>query len=315
MFNFPGLNPGDFAPSLPLAMQKGSTQTRFVNWIWRQISIEMPADWEMLQFSTEYARGRCAFADRHQFRAELSWKVVLGETDYDRMVGDYLQRLESEKKIESASRFQKGGWHGFAGKSGKGESTRLGKYLPGIKCLAELVIIWPDRRDIELEEHIIKSGHEVQADVKKAQIWRCFGMEIQAPAGAALAGCTVLPARAELNFSNPKSGDSYVFQRLGMVDTWFDGNMEQWLRSAVGPIRDERIAVRNFGAKNITYIEGSFKPEGLHLRRGQLKAAAWISPSDHRLYASICKRRRPANDPGLAPESLLSDAPDFVILP
>ena len=78
-----------------------------VQWIWRQISLRLPATWEMLQFSTEYPQGRCAFADRYQFRFELTWGNVKGEPDYDRMITDYTGKLEREKNLTETERAKK----------------------------------------------------------------------------------------------------------------------------------------------------------------------------------------------------------------
>ena len=51
---------------------------RLETWVWRHLEVRVPADWELLQFSKTPAEGRCAFADRHGFRLELSWRTVAG---------------------------------------------------------------------------------------------------------------------------------------------------------------------------------------------------------------------------------------------
>jgi len=68
-------------------------------WIWRNITLTVPTDWEMLQFSRSAETGRCAFAGRYQFRLGLDWRVVPGPPDFGRMTSDYRARLR-EKGME-----------------------------------------------------------------------------------------------------------------------------------------------------------------------------------------------------------------------
>lgn len=286
-----------------------------VEWIWRHFAITLPSNWEMLQFSTEYSRGRCAFADRYQFRAELSWKVVTGEPDYGRMVKDYTQRLESEKKIESPSGIIVHGWHGFHGNAGRGEMTRLGKYMPANKCLLELVLIWPDARDRDLEDSIAASIREVGPDQHNRYRWRAFGMQIDVPVRAAISGCTAMPGLVDVHFNDPKTGNTLQFKRAGMLSAWFDGDIESWLKKTVGPTRDPVVRRRTDHNQEFFLLEGSYKPEGLHIRKGQVNASAWLSRSDQRLYCALMRTRKPDLTRSDAPADLLRAAPEFMCVP
>jgi len=296
-------------------MIKETASQAAVEWIWRHFAITVPADWEMLQFSTEYARGRCAFADRYQFRAELSWKVVTGEPDYNRMVADYMQRLASEKKIEAPSRIALSGWHGFHGRTAKGETTRLGKYMPAGKCLVELVLIWPDQRNTGLEGSIAASIHEVGPDQHNRHRWQAFGMEMHVPTAAAISGCTAMPGLVDFHFYDPKTGNSFLFKRAGMLDAWFDGNLERWLGKAAGPLRDPLFKRRTIQGRDVFTLEGLYTPEGLHLRKGHARASAWICREDGRIYCAVLRIKKPDPAHHYAPEELLNPAPRFVFVP
>jgi len=286
--------------------------TPFVVWIWRGITVRLPGTWEMLQFSTDYTRGRCAFADRYQYRFELSWSIVKGEPDYDRMVGDYMGKLEREKAGSDLVRLRHAGWHGFTGTVSGTPTTRLGRYLPALGCLVEGVFLWTDRRDEALEHQVIASMAASPPDTRGHQRWRAAGLDLNVPGVAALEGCTLQPAKASFSFSNPKTGTAWHFERLGMVPNWFTGDLPAWLTHHLGPgLRDLRLTTTTRNGHAAVLAEASFKPRALHLRRGHLAANAWIEPADGRLYAVTVRRRGQHPAEAAAPGDLLAAAPDF----
>jgi hypothetical protein len=283
-----------------------------VRWIWRHIELSLPADWEMLQFSGEFNRGRCAFADRRQFRVELSWSAVRGEPDYDRMISDYMERMNREKKMTGGTMVRSGDWHGFYGAAGNTVTSRFGRYLAPIGCLVELVFLWPEEREPEREYTILRSAGACTSDPDGHQVWRAFGLEIHVPATTAFEGCTAQPARTEFTFTNPKTQNTWHFSRLGMVPSWFNGNLESWLRGTLAfPVRDLRITHRNHHGADLLMAEGMFKPQRLHLRQGKLEAAVWICPADGRLYAVKKWGRRPEPGGEVPIERMLIPAPEF----
>jgi hypothetical protein len=283
-----------------------------VELIWRGIAVRLPAAWEMLQFSTDYSRGRCAFADRYQYRFELSWSIVKGEPDYDRMVTDYMGKLEREKAGSGLVRLRHAGWHGFTGTVSGTPTTRLGRYLPALGCLVEGVFLWSDGRDEALERQVTASIDAVPPDARGHQRWRAAGLDLSVPGVAALEGCTLQPAKAAFSFSNPKTGTSWQFERLGMVPSWFDGDLPAWLTRHLGPdLRDLRLTTTTRNNHAVVHADASFKPRALHLRRGHLTATAWIEPADGRLYAATLRRRGQDAAEAAAPGDLLTAAPDF----
>jgi len=283
-----------------------------VHWVWRHISFRLPAEWEMLQFSSEYPLGRCAFADRRQFRFEINWKIVKGEPDYDRMISDYISKLERENKLTEPGRVKKSGWFGFHGVIDGDRTSRFGRYFEPIECLLECVFIWPDERDPDLEAEVLASFKAMPGDTDGFQRWRAFGLDMAIPTIAALEGCTAQPARAQFTFSNPKTGSEWSFERLGMTAVWLKCDVETWLRGHIDKsTKALRITHSSRHGSDVVRAEGTYKPAGLHLRRGRLTAEAWLCPEDRRLYYA-CSRIR-GNDPDdTRPiEQLLTAAPDF----
>ena len=283
-----------------------------VEWIWRHIGVTLPPDWEMLQFSTEFNRGRCAFADRYQYRFELNWIVVKGEPDYTRMLSDYTSRLESEKRLTGTEMIKKSGWHGFHGEMGGQLTSRFVHYLGGIGSLVECVFLWPEKREPDVEASVLASIRDYPRDVDGRHRWRAFGLDMHPPATAAVDGCTTQPARAVFTCTNPKSGNKWHFARYGMVKSWLKTDVEAWLtRTMQNKARNLRFSHRRHQGADLVHAEGPFKPDGIHLKNGQLQTIAWINPEDGRLYHATQRIRREHPGETVPMESLLLGAPEF----
>ena len=127
------------------------------SWVWRQLHVEVPEEWELLQFSRNPQTGRCAFADRYQFRFEVSWREVPGAPDFQRLLSDYRSRLE-EDGLSAVRPLQGGVWQGVAGVLPDGRTTcRYGAYLAPVQCLVEAVFLWPKARHEPLETAVLAS--------------------------------------------------------------------------------------------------------------------------------------------------------------
>ena len=99
-------------------------------WVWRGFRMELPDDWECLQFSKEQKAGRIAFADRYQFRMEFSWQVISGRPEMKRLIGDYIAKVKTENEDEEPVARNVGPWHGL--KTGQKHSTlntRFSRYF------------------------------------------------------------------------------------------------------------------------------------------------------------------------------------------
>lgn len=289
-----------------------ATHLTSIQWIWRHIAFNLPAGWEMLQFSSEFNRGRCAFADRYQFRAELNWSVVSGEPDYDRMISNYTSRFEQEKKLTDAERLKKSGWHGFSGIINGEPTSRFGLFLEPIGCLVEWVFIWPDARDPDMESEILAATRAMPLDREGLQPWRAFGLDMRLPPEAAFEGVTVQPAKVEFSFTDPKTGNAWRFGRLGMVNLWLKSSLEDWFTTLLKPgTRNLRFSHRQIRNTDIIHAEGEFTPEGMHLRRGNIEAAAWVDPMDGRIYHARKLIRKLSNKRDVPLDALLHAAPEF----
>lgn len=259
-------------------------------WIWRNFRFQLPADWEMLQFSRHSQSGRCAFADRYQFRLELSWRVVKGPPDFERMISDYQSKLQ-EEGMENLKRRRRGSWQGVEGMTDGLLTTRFSRYFPGELCLVELVFIWPNRRDSEMEQRVLDSVNEESKPINRFQRWKAFGMDLFVSRELTLQNCVVEPAHTEMVFKDSKGHVSERFARRGLVSEWFTGEVSKWLQEWIA--KDKQITPMETETSHLNahsihrLVAEEHTPSlarllGKHIRAD---AAAWICPEDGRLYS------------------------------
>jgi len=259
------------------------------SWTWRNLEFVLPEDWEMLQFSRDPAKGRCAFADRNQFRFELDWRQVPGCPDFGRMLSDYMSRLQ-ERGMTDGQIVTAGAWQGIDGNvDGKGMS-RFGWYSELEGCVVETVFLWPGVRDQALESVVLDSIRESSPDAEGRLRWRAFGMNISVPGGWSLHRCRVEPGLAEMIFRDgARRRGEVIFERRGILDQWLKDPVAQWLRgraaSVLEKMDDPKRSVSR-GHEKVT-ITGINKGPGLLGRRSAGRAEGWICPADGRLYNII----------------------------
>lgn len=193
--------------------------------VWRNFRIELPDEWEMLQFSRGVESGRCAWADRYQFRLELDWRKVAGPLDFERMISDYRSKLRDGEHMSDVERTREAGWLGVRGRKGPVEQVRFGRHFGEESCLVEIVLMWPESRDTRLERTILRSVRAEPERLGGFRRWRAFGMDLLASPGLGLRDCNVEPANVRMTFADERSGwrgarKEETFRRMGMVSEW-----------------------------------------------------------------------------------------------
>ncbi len=239
----------------------------------------------MLQYSLNRDSGRCAFADRYGFRLEMSWRRVAGIPDVDRMISDYLAKLQAGG-MDDGRKIKAAGCQGLAGTQDGSLMTRFGCYAPEEKCVVEILFIWPDQRDQTLEHDVLKSFHNEIADERGKRRWRAFGMDVWVPGECHLGSCCVEPAHVRWQFVDSRGRPLLNCARRGMVREWMQGSVRDWLEKNTA--LKHRSAVRwshvQRSGHDVTRVEGIHPPSGWLRRSRPIHAEAWICPADGRLY-------------------------------
>ncbi len=306
--------------------------------VWRNFGIELPDEWEMLQFSRGVDTGRCAWADRYQFRLELDWRKVAGPLDFERMISDYRSKLRDVEHMSEVERTREAGWLGVRGRKGPVEQVRFARHFDEESCLVEIVLIWPESRDTRLEKAILRSVRAEPEGPGGFRRWRAFGMDLLVSPGLALRDCNVEPASVRMTFADERSGwrgsrKEETFRRVGMVPEWLaraDGKMEadrpdssasartgtaspvaEWLsRSVPGEVVARLQSLTEVRGHLVARMRGEWRAgilAALVGRRRRYEAAAWICPADGRLYFVSVASALPEGleEPDLVPGRLL----------
>ncbi len=256
-------------------------------WIWRNFRFLLPGDWELLQFTRRPGEGRCAWADRCAFRLEFVWRAVPGPPDFDRMMGDYAAKLETEG-ARKLRRERRDAWHGIAAEQGGRPISRFGAYFDRESCVVELVFPWPEERSPALERAVLAAVREEPPDAAGRRRWRAFGLDLRVDGRLDLAECRVAPGSAEFRFADERGRRIVRCRRLGLRPFWMKTGVADWVRGQTRDWRAARETSERREGHEVFRREGD-APTGFLERalRGRKCAGmeAWICPADDRLYA------------------------------
>lgn len=256
-------------------------------WIWRKFEFVLPDDWEMLQFSRNPASGKCAFADRAQFRFEVNWRQVTGAPDFDRMISDYMHNL-IEHGMTDGRRVSSGQWTGLEGRVDGRMMSRFGWYSTKEACVVEVIFLWPSVPDKRLEGDVLGSFRDSLPDDQGRIRWRAFGLDVAVPEGWSLDHCRMEPACAQMIFKHKlnRRGEAR-FSRRGMIDEWLRDPVGKWLASSAAEMLEDMQppAEEGVGVHRRVMIKGSHRlPFG---RKQPGFAQGWVCPRDGRLYSLV----------------------------
>ncbi len=267
-------------------------------WIWRDIRLELPVDWELLLFSKRRDSGSITFADRYRYRLQLQWREPAGEPDMKRTVSDYaskIRKLHPEAEVRIAKR---GAWHGVE-RSSFGETTaRFLRYFGGDNLLVECVFPAFSQPSLPVDERQILAGVHPSDEVGR---WIAFGMDLNVTGGMALEHCQVQPGLASLTFCDEERIPvRQRFSRRGMLGRWLSGSVEDWMELQVpAELEGARRHVEVHNGHEVRILTGSFQKRpsgGWRKLRQNYRAAAWICGEDGRLF------HEEASGPGELPD-------------
>lgn len=255
-------------------------------WIWRHFRFALPKDWEMLQYTRDPAVGRCAFADRYEFRFEFSWRAVAGPPEFDRMMRDYSARL-AEQGHRHLQRENWRQWRAVVGRWENQTIARFGGYFDRESCVVECVFLWPGPRDRALEQTVLGGFAEEPPDAAGRRRWRAFGLDLRVSGDLRLAECRVDPGETEWCFRDERGRRSVRCRRIGLRHVWMRQSVADWLRASAPVARDARDSAETIAGHAVVRRSGRLRRggfEGVFRTPSHVAAEAWICPADDRLY-------------------------------
>lgn len=262
-------------------------------WIWNDIHLQLPDDWEMLLFAKNPASGKCTFADRYQYRLQLCWQQLENEPEIDKMVTEYRLTLKEDESISSVTRKRLGDWLGLTYKQNGKPTARYTHYFQSVKKLIEVIMPPADEGDSFDHAEILDSIAIKPPEGQKARDWCVFGLNAKTPADLPLQKCEVLPARVRMTWGSDQKNSNeleIVVQRLGMVRHWLKGKVSDWLKiqlpSEAEILNSSQIHI---DSHTVERVSGKIRTKGaikrLRSKSRLFEANAWLCPEDNRLYS------------------------------
>ncbi len=259
-------------------------------WIWRNISLELPKEWELLLFSKKRKAGSLTFADRKKYRLQLAWRELSGQPDIPRMARDYASQLLAKDAQSRPQAERVAGWWAIGHRSEGMSSTRYVRFFIEQNLLVEAIAPpTPLARDGRISEEVLQSVNLETHHMDGLDEWSAFGMLWQAPGCWELTSAQVQPASVTLEFAPEKEKGMYDrVTRRGMVRHWLKGSVAEWLKLQI-PSNAERVVEATLESEGVKRwsVSGQVKPsswgQGAQGWR-KFSALAWICPGDGRLF-------------------------------
>lgn len=258
---------------------------------WNGIHLQVPDDWELLQFSKNADKGRIVFGDRYQFRLEIDWATVDTPPSLDRMSDDYKAKLIQDG-IQEPATIKHHPWHGVTGIEKDNRISRYCTYFNDRTFLIEAVFLWPEentaKHDHHFETKLLDTIKIEPIQDDGLQTWKVYGMSILAPYAHRLDDCTAAPGKVKLTFCNNKETEYETVSRAGFLKVWMKNGIDDWLKTVV-PKEYKIISLDHTSQEEHDIwtaeatIEKSVLKDWLKGRR-RFTAVAWICPHDKRLY-------------------------------
>lgn len=251
---------------------------------WLGMRMVVPSEWEIVRHSVKTGKGRLVFVDRRQQRLQLSWVTPAGRPNLKQAMVDYRARDLAENpdtRFEDLPRT--GRWRGFRRFRADVALTRAGLFHSGLKRWVEAAIFWPAGPDRKLEKTLLE-GFSIRDVSGKPTRLCAFGIDLKTPTGWALESAEVKPAAVKLGFRS--GAGELTVRRLGMLDTWFDGDLDAFLEKEVGSHNGVQMPA-NYNGHPARSLESrqARNPLGRWLNLGRVRSnLVWLCPVAHALF-------------------------------
>ena len=212
---------------------------------WRGIEVSHPAEWEPGFLCGPDVSGRCVFVDRRFQRLEVQWRRVPREPDVTQMY-DRLRRSFRDRPTSALTGVT--GWRGLVRHEEDGCIVHAGRHFADARCLVQAVLVWPQRRDRQVERAVLESI--APQDKGPAAEWRALGLSASVPSNYELASCSNQVGRVTWEFHRRGRGLAGMsIERMAMEKYWLKTSLGDWLKTQLPPgYRPGRELSVNFGA-------------------------------------------------------------------
>jgi len=263
---------------------------------WFGMRLWVPAEWEMASHSVRSERGRLVFVDRRRERLQLSWADVRSAPDLAQAMDDYRRRDAQRQPDCTFRNLRVGRWTGFRSAGAGGALTRAGLYDKPRRLWIEMAIAWPDQHQAELERTILQR-FELDGPAAATSRWQALRLDVELPRVWTIEDVDARPADVSMRFACGR--DRTIVRRSGMLEAWFDGNLESVIRRSVGAVA---ATLRHVTVSSHPAVRSDSRERGRGLvelfgRPRSRASLAWVCPAARALYQVACRfsARRPVD--------------------
>lgn len=265
---------------------------------WRDVQLDHPGDWELFRMMRKNDRWRCSFTDRYHQRMDVRWRRL----DYVPSLKKMLERHQKKEQRERTTILtgQAEGWMGTLREVEGGWIVNTGKFFADAKLLVEIVIVWPDKRDRELENRILRGIRPVELQ-DGMRLWQAMGMCVRLDGEYDIIEYKAEAGRVEWVFGRQKTrgGQRVAIERIAMPKYWLKSTIEIWLRSQVQgwDLTDEWTAqINGHEARGLRAVAKGLMVDSLLFKRKLRADVAWLCDNEQRVYKVSCSVTRRSRD-------------------
>lgn len=198
---------------------------------WLGMRLIVPDDWEIVRHAVDVSAGSILMIDRRRQRLQWSWTACAKPPDEKTIFDDFKNRDRVElPECVLTDLYKCGQFSVYRRTSDNIEITRAGTFDKRLKMWIDIVIPWPDGYQSDSERRILESYRGARSDAHGIR-WCAFKLDYISPKGWKLTEAEIKPGRAAMYFE--KDHNRAMVARIGAVDAWFDGHLENFLLKQV----------------------------------------------------------------------------------
>jgi hypothetical protein len=264
-------------------------QMAFAHTSWAGIQLDHPAEWELFRLVRKADRWRCGFMDRTHQRIDMRWRRL----DYVPNLGKMLERHQEKEKREKTVPLagQPEGWMGTVRQVDGGAVVNAGRFVEETMTLVEMIVIWPGKRDQELENAILQSVRGVEAE-NGMRLWQAMGLKARMSQEYDIVEYKAEVGKVECVFGKgAKPRQKVSVERLAMPKYWLKGTLAGWLR-----IREEKWQTTEEWKQNVNGHDAAGRKavgkgllvDSVLLKKKVKAEVAWLCEKEQRVYRVSC---------------------------
>ncbi len=193
--------------------------------------MDHPPQWEVALASGPEEPARLILTDRLHHRVDLQWRKLKYAPKLELLLTKHKQRSDRDTAKVSQLKTAPAPWKGVVHKVSETTIIHAVRFFKPVRLIAEVTLVWPDRRDLVLEARILGSICPLDCEAG-GQLWQAMGMSVTCPPIFDLRDADLKVGRIRWDFTTAsKRGPQLSIQRIAMPEYVLkSGPLRDWAR-------------------------------------------------------------------------------------